>query len=226
MGLSLAIILVFLSPMKQDPHYHEFADTCAHMGIFNFHNVFSNILFTVFSFLGFRHYLHDKKGRGISWLVFLIGVFLVAPGSAYYHYNPTNQTLIWDRIPMTMAFMGLTAFAFTEVFQLKREWPVLLLFLAIGFYSIFHWIIFNDLRIYGWVQLTPILVYLYMAIFLPTPSLRPKYLGVAVLFYLLAKATEHNDLFIYNLLGYSGHSLKHILASFSVFSLIEMKKRY
>ncbi|MBT3812899.1 MAG: hypothetical protein HOE45_04700 [Gammaproteobacteria bacterium] len=34
-------------------------------------------------------------------------LILVAAGSSYYHWNPNNQTLVWDRLPMTICFMSL-----------------------------------------------------------------------------------------------------------------------
>jgi len=36
-----------------------------------------------------------------------VGVFLTGIGSSYYHLYPDNRTLVWDRLPMTIAFMAL-----------------------------------------------------------------------------------------------------------------------
>jgi hypothetical protein len=44
--------------------------------------------------------------------------------------------------------------------------------------------------------------------------------------YLLAKFAEHFDVELFNLTGLSGHSIKHLLASFSSFWLVvALKKR-
>jgi hypothetical protein len=42
--------------------------------------------------------------------------------------------------------------------------------------------------------------------------------------YIAAKLTEHFDVIIYELLGFSGHSLKHIIAAPSGWVLIPMLK--
>ena len=36
------------------------------------------------------------------------GVALTGFGSTYYHLQPDNPRLVWDRLPMTLGFMGLT----------------------------------------------------------------------------------------------------------------------
>src|SRR5262249_59304036 len=43
------------------------------------------------------------------YALFFLGVGLTAFGSAYYHLAPDNDRLMWDRLPMTVAFMGLFA---------------------------------------------------------------------------------------------------------------------
>ena len=40
-----------------------------------------------------------------SWFVFFLGVALVFLGSGYYHYAPNDDSLVWDRLPMTVAFI-------------------------------------------------------------------------------------------------------------------------
>ena len=44
-----------------------------------------------------------------AWLIFFVGVALVSAGSAYYHWSPSNPTLVWDRLPMTLGFMAFFA---------------------------------------------------------------------------------------------------------------------
>jgi hypothetical protein len=35
-------------------------------------------------------------------------------GSSYYHWNPNDDTLFWDRLPMTLCFMAILAAAVEE----------------------------------------------------------------------------------------------------------------
>ena len=65
----------------------------------------SNLIFIVVGGMGISYTF--KNNLSAAWKVFFIGVFLVGPGSAYYHWAPSNATLVWDRLPMTIAFMGL-----------------------------------------------------------------------------------------------------------------------
>lgn len=216
----LFLILNLFEPIPQNLAYHQFADQNHIFGIPNFHNVLSNLPFFFAALIGYK----NTQTMTASWFILILGIFLVGVGSAYYHWDPNNMSLFWDRLPMTIGFMGLTSFIFTEVCQFKWEKTLLAVFLLIGFYSLIHWIYFSDLRVYAWVQLTPILLIIYCAIFYPSQKLQPKFLIGAVIFYILAKAVEHWDHGVFILLGkyYSGHSLKHLLAAVAVFCLLKL----
>jgi len=43
----------------------------------------------------------------LGWYIFFFGFLCVSFGSAYYHWRPNNWTLVWDRLPMTLAFMSM-----------------------------------------------------------------------------------------------------------------------
>lgn len=221
----LFYFFAFGEKWEQDPSFHNFADSHDMMGLFNFHNVTSNLPFCIVAYLGIKDYFNDKANYTISWLAFFVGVFLVGPGSAYYHYNPNNDTLVWDRIPMTIAFMGITSAAFCNLYKIKEEAKVLFPLIALGIGSVILWHFTNDLRVYAWVQITPILTMFYIAFAYPTEKLKPKYLVGAILFYVLAKTTEKYDQQIFDMIHYSGHSIKHLLASITVLILVRMNKR-
>ena len=51
----------------------------------------------------------NAGGARRSWMAFFLGVTLVFFGSGYYHLEPHDQSLVWDRLPMTLAFMALFA---------------------------------------------------------------------------------------------------------------------
>lgn len=223
--IPLLAVLIFKDAVPQDQNYHQFSDQLTHFGIPNFHNVLSNIFFTIFAGFGLLEYLKNKERYSLSWFVFLLGVFLVAPGSTYYHLSPADFPLIWDRLPMTIGFMGLVSVILCETFNIQKEKPFLVLLLLLGLYSVLHWVLWDDLRIYGWLQLTSIAVILYAAIFYKSRTIINRYLFAAVIFYVIAKITEHNDEAVHQLLKYSGHSIKHIVSSFAILSLVLMKRR-
>jgi hypothetical protein len=96
-----------LPPLPQDPAYHQFADRRELFGIPNFFNIATNLAFLLVGVAGIYLCLQRIVAMRASWLVFFSGVMLVCFGSGYYHFRPDNDTLVWDRLPMSVAFMGL-----------------------------------------------------------------------------------------------------------------------
>ena len=47
-------------------------------------------------------------------VVFFLGVFLTGIGSSYYHWDPNDDTLFWDCLPMTLGFSAILALAVEE----------------------------------------------------------------------------------------------------------------
>ncbi len=220
----LALIYSFSGPIPQDQAYHHFADTRRLLGVPNFWNVAGNLLFVLFGLMGVR--LCRRAAVKVSWLVFFAGAALVGPGSALYHLSPGDLTLVFDRLPMTIAFAGIVSAVVADVFSVTSERILLAATLATGIYSVMHWHLFGDLRLYAWVQLTPMVVLVYIALAYDPAELRRKYLVYAFGWYLLAKVAEHYDALIYSTLGgeMSGHALKHVFASFGILALYLMKK--
>ena len=106
----MIIVTAFVPRIAQDPAYHNFADQRAFFSIPNFFDVTSNLPFLFVGVWGLwmvgRCHFLDPVERW-PYVVLFIGIFLTCFGSAYYHWTPNNQTLVWDRLPMTIAFMGL-----------------------------------------------------------------------------------------------------------------------
>ena len=74
----------------------------------NFWNVVTNLPFLLVGAFGLARLGRLRRPAlrtGVQ--VFAAGVALVAFGSAYYHLAPSNATLVWDRLPMTVGFMAL-----------------------------------------------------------------------------------------------------------------------
>lgn len=225
-AIFMAVFLFQKGPLPQEQWYHQFVDTRMMLGIPNAMDVLSNIFFVIVGVLGMNEVgkvmgLDTKK----SWWWFFLAILLVAPGSAYYHLNPNDTTLIWDRLPMSMGFMGLYIVLLCEHISLKFEkalYPALIL----GILSVFTWVMTNDLRIYYWVQFSsfitiPIILLLFKSRY------GKKYLyGVTLAFYGLAKWTEIKDKEIFYATHelISGHTLKHILAAVGLLALWWMVK--
>ena len=209
-------LLPFLPPIAQDPQYHAFADARRFFGVPNFLNVASNAPFLVIGIAGIVLCLSRRlHGAALSWLVFFAGVTLVTFGSGWYHWDPRDATLVWDRIPMTIAFMALFVALLTEHGAAAGERRLLALAIAVGVGSVAWWQISGDLKLYGWVQFAPFVAIVALLFLYPRPYTGRYWLAYGFAFYVLAKVAEFTDGRIYEATTHaiSGHSLKHLLAA-------------
>jgi hypothetical protein len=212
----LAYLLLLHDPIPQDPGYHMFADVRTCIGIPNFGNVASSIAFLLVGVAGtwwcWRN--RDVPARG-AWLVFFAGVALVFFGSAYYHWKPGNDTLVWDRLPMAVAFMGLFAALIGEHAGERLGRALLAPAVIVGAASVAWWHYSDDLRIYVWVQAAPLVAIPLLLALFPGRYTHRRYLLYGAACYALAKIAEHYDRETYALtsLLISGHTLKHLLAA-------------
>ena len=158
------IFIVFLLPrIPQDPAYHQFADQRTFFVIPNCLNVISNAPFLLVGGLAlaflFRRPDQGKMSAFIHplerwpYAAFFFGVALTSAGSTYYHLTPSNDTLIWDRLPMTVAFVSFFAAVVGERISLKAGIGLLAPLILIGISSVAYWNLTEmhgrgDLRLY------------------------------------------------------------------------------
>jgi Ceramidase len=206
LGLMVAslAILPLLPPIAQDPSYHQFADQRTLLGIPNFWNVISNLPFVVVGAIGLWQFGRDRA----SFVLFL-GIFLAGFGSAYYHWNPKNDTLFWDRLPMALTFMAILAVAAEERLGTRTGAILLWPLLALAVFSLLLWRWTDDLRLYGWVQFFPCIALPLLFVARPSKYSGTSYWLIAAALYALAKLCEFYDHAIYSI-GFilSGHTLK------------------
>jgi len=220
------IVLYFMQPVSQDTFYHQFADQRTWLGIPHFLDVMSNLPFLIVGFFGLKLCLtNNAMENRSSWLVLFTGVLLVCFGSAYYHWDATNTRLVWDRLPMTIAFMSLFAALLSDYVD-KRLGKLLIPLLILGVFSVYYWAQVDDLRIYIWVQGYPMVCILLLLALYESKYPDKKELAGCFVFYMLAKVTEGLDTQIFNGLGgmVSGHTIKHLLAAIAVYFLYRMAK--
>lgn len=214
-----AIVGIFLSaPIVQNECYHKFSDKDSLLGIPNFWNVVSNLPFFIIGLLGIFKVRSLIKIR-IQHLIFFLSICFVGIGSAYYHINPTSESLVWDRLPMTLVFMALFSLIISEFINEKTGKLLLAPLLLLGILSIAVWILFNDLRFYALVQFYPMLTIPVILIFFRSDTSKTYWL--LLLTYIIAKLLEHFDHEVHEALKIvSGHSLKHIVAAIGVLGLV------
>jgi len=220
---------IVLNPFAQDLAYHAFADNRRLLGIPNFWNVTTNLPLLVAGAWGLA-FVAKNPGAGAPlraiWAAFFLGLLLTAIGSSYYHLDPDNASLGWDRLAMTIGFMSLFALVIGE--YLSAEWAnrLLIPLLLVGAGSVYYWLRtetqgVGDLRPFGLVQFLPMLLVPLIMILRRERSDMGAYLVGMMVFYAAAKIVEYYDAPIYaagELV--SGHSLKHVLAALAGASLL------
>lgn len=224
-ALVAGVLLAFSRPpFAQEAAYHAFADDRAFAGVPNFWNVATNLPFLVVGLFGLRWRERLRRPElGPGFLVFSTGVLLVAVGSAWYHLAPSNATLVWDRLPMTVGFMALFGLVvrdrLSETLGRRALGPLLLL----GTASVAYWYATElegrgDLRPYYLVQFLPMVLIPLMLLSGPgRGGLRDGWLWATLALYVVAKQAESHDRALFELTGLlSGHSFKHLIAAVAV----------
>jgi hypothetical protein len=166
-GITLILVLVNQDAIPQDPRYHHFSDIQPLLSIPNLLNVISNLPFLFIGLLGLyklivKNQLCIDAQNRYAYVALFSGIALVALGSGYYHLWPDNQTLVWDRLPMTVAFMGLISIMISEFISVNAGKILLLPLLILGLSSVGYWHLTEmdgagDLRFYVMVQFFPML---------------------------------------------------------------------
>jgi len=232
----ITIIAVFrMEPIAQDPGYHNFADQRGVINIPNFFDVISNLSFVIVGVMGIRLIRSGRATGGLPelqavYLTFFTGVFLTGLGSAYYHFHPDNQTLLWDRLPMTIAFMALFSAIIGENISSRIALKIFIPLLALGIVSAGYWHVSElngrgDLRAYALVQFLPILLIPLILLLFDSKLNGKKYIWGIIGAYAVSKLMEFFDAPIYNALNViSGHSLKHLIAAFATFIFYQALK--
>ena len=220
----LITALFFIDPIPQDQSYYAFADTRTILGVPNFWNVLSNFPFLLVGGAGL-YYSSSKNRAGMSpdlrvaYLVFFAGIFLTGFGSAYFHFAPSNETLVWDRLPMTIGFMGLVTIIIGEHISLTAAKRMLVPLLIIGAGSVVFWALTElrgagDLRPYAIVQFLPMLLIPLILLMYRSIYDNVDFLWFVIVLYAFSKLFEYFDYATFEL-GHviSGHSIKHVVAS-------------
>ena len=242
LGVTVAVIVVdlLLPRIPQPQAYHNFADQRSFLGIPNFADVVSNAPFAVFGLWGLAFWLRsnsepnpnhfvDRRERW-PYLVIFIGVLLTAFGSAYYHLEPSNARLVWDRLPMTIAFMAVVTAMIAERISVRAGLWLLPVLVLVGMSSVLQWYLSElrgagDLRFYATVQAYSVL-FVLIVLLLPPRYTRSSDLAIVAGFYVLAKVLEILDKPIFEL-GHivSGHTLKHLAAATAGYWILRMLQK-
>ena len=242
LALVTATALWVVPPIPQTLTYHNFADQRTLFGIPHALNVLSNLPFLFVGVAGVAFILREPPYPGgphfllgaerWPWLIFFLGVAVTCLGSSWYHLAPDNARLVWDRLPMTLAFMALFAAMIAERIEVRAGLRLLgpLLLAGLGSVLYWHWTELGgagDLRPYAAVQFFPILAIPLMLLLFPARYTAVGGIWLALVWYGLAKLFEELDGRIYYLAAHivSGHTVKHLAAAASAWVLLRMLRR-
>ena len=232
----VAIVAVYMQPrIPQQPDYHVMADQRPCLGTANCLNVLSNLPFAIVGIAGLVTILRSRATDRFaeSWerwpyVALFAGVASTAVGSSYYHLAPDNARLVWDRLPMTLGFMGLFTALLAERVSLTAARSLLLPAIGLGAVSVLHWYWTElqgagDLRLYALVQFGSLLLIAVLLALYRSRYDGTRYVVCGLALYAAAKIFELEDRPIYSAVGIvSGHTLKHLVAALAVACIVWM----
>ncbi|MDD2925238.1 hypothetical protein [Rhodoferax sp.] len=227
-ALLAALVLASLGPnVAQQAQYHAFADQRGWQGLPRVMDVLTNLPFAVAGLWGLVRVGQASLQRSLdAYLqlaaVFFGGLLLTAAGSGYYHWQPDNFGLAWDRLGMVVAFAGLLGMAVADRISLRGGVVTVAITLLAGPVAVLVW--YQSGNLLPWVVLQGggMLLVLVLALRQPVPGGWGLPLMAVAALYTLAKLLELGD---HAVLAWtsglvSGHSLKHVAAALAAWPVM------
>lgn len=227
-ALAALIALACLGPFVSQPsNHHHFADTRTLIGIPYAMDVLSNLPFALWAVLGAMALSRAWCGalslaQRICAALFFAGLLATTAASSFYHLQPDDTGLMIDRLGMTLAFAGLLGLAVAGSVSARAGLLTALTMLVLGPISIWVWATTGNVLPWAVAQFGGMLLVLALMALKPLPGALKLRLGAVLGFYALAKLFELADHQIFDLSGQwlSGHTLKHVLASFAAWPVL------
>ena len=201
-------------------HQHDFADQRGWHGLPCALDVLSNLPFAV------------AGAWGLVWLrrlgalrlclatrataaLFFVGLVLTTAGSSWYHWQPDNAGLLWDRLGMSVAFAGLLGLAVVGRISPRAGLATALGLMVAAPAAVLAWAHTGNLTPWAVVQFGGMLVVLALACLPHRHGALVLQLGALIACYAAAKVMELADHSVYEATAgwVSGHTLKHLLAA-------------
>jgi hypothetical protein len=206
-AFAIALFAGVRLPRADDPRYIDFAGPRAAV-------VWSNAGFLVAGIAGLIALARTRTPERRPIAVFFAGNIATAFGSAYFHLDPDlGVRLAWDRLPMTIAFAAFLGMHINERIRMGLGSRLTLPLAVLGAATVVWWLRTQDLGFYSAYQAFAAGgTLLMLLVFAPLYDGDRYYFG-GVGLYAAAKICELLDRPIYDAIGVSGHTLKHVLAA-------------
>ena len=223
----VAILIVYgllrllLGLLPQDPSYHRLADTRTFLGFIpRAGDVLTNLAILAAGLFGLalrdRMTVAPEERTALNLLI--AATVLTALGSTYYHWAPSNVTLVWDRLPLAIILISVLVLVMADrlhpLFARHGLWPLT----ALAVVSVIVWGVSEamgkgDLLLYLIVRVGAGVSIAMLLILRKPRHTGTKWMVIAVLCEILMAALERLDHEIFHLTGgwISGHSLKHVM---------------
>lgn len=222
------VVATLLPALAQWQSYHDFADQRTLLGVPHALNVLSNLPFLVVGGLGLLHLVRGGIERAVAlpYGLFFTGALLTAFGSAWYHLEPSDATLVWDRLPIALGFAGLVAATLVDRAP-RRAAPFSALFAGVALATVLGWSWGGNLLPYVVMQASFVAAALFATARVASTFTHARWLYGAALLYGAAIACEKFDKPIDAWLDgvVSGHTLKHLLAALALYVVYAMLRR-
>lgn len=190
-------------------------------------NIITSLPFILIGVVGVaRLRLGSTKSFPATALAFLISLILVGAGSTFYHWSPSPERLLWDRLPIAIC---LAAFA-CMLADLRGESQIGTIFLCptliLSVGSVLYWYAtwkrgHEDLRAYAAIQVAVILYAIWIAF---GSALQPDALfrlRLALVPYVAGRVVEVFQQQMYQIFGVDlGHPLKHLLVALAAYFMV------
>lgn len=223
------IVALFYGPISQPQEYHDFADDREILGIPNALDVMSNLAIIYPGVVGLAFVHESRKLPKVSedeisiQITLFSGMILTFAGSVWFHLDPTDSTMLWDRLGMSVVIGSCISLLIHDMWDRNLAAKIHLPIVIASILSVLWWPVFDDLRVYFIVKhhpfiLFPIFLFCGHRIYDKTSGY---YWGLSM--FLLATIFEFADQQIFEITGIiSGHTLKHLAAGIGLWFLMVM----
>ena len=216
-----AVLRIVLGPLPQWPSYHDLADTRVLGGMPRAGDVLTNLAILAAGLwgatLGPRLAADDDERVAWRWLVG--ATIATALGSGWYHLDPSNATLVWDRLPMALVMAALLALVLADRVDARFGREALAPFGLVGVASVVWWAATDamgrdDLTLYAIVRVGTGVAVLGLLILRRGRTRGSGWLWAAIALDVAMTLVERQDRAVWDATGglASGHNLKHLMA--------------
>jgi len=211
-----ALLRLVLGPLAQWPSYHDLADTRTLGPLARAGDVLTNVAILAAGLWGatLGRKLRADDDERLAWRVLVAATIATALGSAWYHVAPSDATLVWDRLPMTLVMASLLALVLADRVDARFAREALLPFGAVGVASVAWWAATGDLTFYAVVRVGTGAAIVVLLILRPGRTRGAGWLWSAIALDVAMTLFERYDRAVWTATGElaSGHNVKHLLA--------------